>query len=83
MLHIGLKPNEYMYSLNVIHRLKESFGPPDRYLCVNVEKVNLKYGQFVCSSNCVDYLKSKIDYVDNSLGVDKILLDNDEYGHRP
>ena len=28
-LHIGFKPKEYMYALNMIYRLKEGFGPPD------------------------------------------------------
>ena len=57
--------------LNMIYRLKKGFGPPDRYLGANVEKVQLKDGQIVWSTNCVDYLKREIENVDNSLGVDK------------
>ena len=60
LLHIGFKPKEDMDALNMIYRLKEGFGPPDRYLGANVEKVQLKDGRFVCSTNCADYLNSTI-----------------------
>ena len=72
-----------MNTLNMIYRLKEGFGTPDRYLGENVEKVQLKDGQFVWSTNCVDYLKSAIDNVDNSLGVDNMALNNYGDGNRP
>ena len=65
-----------MDTLNTIYWLKEVFGPPHQYLDVNVEKAQLKYGLFVWSTNCVDYLKSAIDNADNSLGVDKTDLKN-------
>ena len=42
LLHIGFKPKEDMYALNMIYRLKEGFGTPDQYLGANVEKVQLK-----------------------------------------
>ena len=45
LLHIGFKPKEDMDALNMIYWLKEGFGPPDRYLGANVEKVHLKDGQ--------------------------------------
>ena len=83
LLHIGFKPKEYMYALNIIYLLKEGFGPPDQYLGTNVEKVQLKDGLVVCSTNCVDYLNSVIENVDNSLGVDKTALNNYGYGNRP
>ena len=67
----------------MLYRLKEGFGPPDRYLGANVEKVQLKDGRVVWSTNCVDYLKSAIENVDNSLGVDKTALKNYGDGHRP
>ena len=54
LLHIGFKPNEDMDVLNVIYRLKEGFGPPDRYLGSNVEKVHLKDGRVVWSINCAE-----------------------------
>ena len=60
LLHIGFKPKEDMDALNMIYWLKEGFGPPDRYLGANVEKVQTKDGRVVCSTNSVDYLKSAI-----------------------
>ena len=44
LLHIGFKPKEGMYALNIIYRLKEGIGPLHRYLGENVEKVQLKDG---------------------------------------
>ena len=41
LLHIGFKPKENMDTLNFIYRFKEDFGPPDRYLYDNIEKVKL------------------------------------------
>ena len=83
LLHIGFKPKEDMNALNMIYRLKEGFGPPDQYLGANVEKVQLKYGRVVWSTNCVGYLKSAIENFDNLLGVDKAVLKTYGYGHRP
>ena len=82
LLHICFKPKEDMYTLNMIYWLKEGFGIPDQYLGANVEKVQLKDGPVVCSTNCVDYLKRYIENVDNSLGVDKTSLNNYGDGHR-
>ena len=65
LLHIGFNPKEDTDALNMIYRLKEGFGSPDRYIGANVEKVQLKYGRVVCSTNCVDYLKCAIENVDN------------------
>ena len=83
LLHIGFNPKEDMNSLNVIYWLKEGFGPPDRCLGANVEKVKLKDGRVVWSKNCVNYLKIAIENVDNSLGVDKTALKNYGDGHIP
>ena len=83
LLHIGFKPKEDMDAFNMIYRLNEGFGPPDRYLGPNADKVHLKDGQVVWSTNCVDYLNSAIENVDNSLGVDKAALKNYGYGNRP
>ena len=83
LLHIGFKPKEDMDALNIIYWLKEGCGPPDRYLCTNVEKVQFKDGQVVWSTNCVDYLNSSIENVDNLLGVDKTALNNYSDGNRP
>ena len=76
LLHIGFNPKEDMDVLNMIYWLKGSFGPPDRYLGANIEKLQLKYGRVVWSTNCVDYLNSAIENVDNSLGVDNTALNN-------
>ena len=82
LLNIGFKPKEYMDALNMIYRLKEGFGPPDRYLGANVDKVQLKDGRVVWSTNCVDYLKIAIENVDNSLRVDITALNNCVDGYR-
>ena len=68
--HIGFNSKEDMDALNMIYQLKEGFGTPDRYLGANVDNVQLKNGPVVWSTKCVDYLKSAIDNVDNSIGVD-------------
>ena len=39
LICIGFKPKEDMYTLNIIYRLKEGFGPPDQYLGANFDKV--------------------------------------------
>ena len=56
--HIGFNIKEDMDALNMIYWLKGVFGTPDQYLGANVEKLQLKGGRVVCSTNCVDYLKS-------------------------
>ena len=83
LLHIGFKPKEDMDAFNMIYWLKEGFGPPDQYLGANVEKLQLKYGKFLWSTNCVNYLKGTIENDDNSLGVDNMALRNDGDGHMP
>ena len=83
LLHIGFKPKEEMDALDMIYRLKEGFGPPDRYLGANVEKIQLKYGRVIWSTKFVDYLKIAIENVDNSLGVAKTALKNYGDGHMP
>ena len=83
LLHIGFKPKEDMDALNMIYRLKGGFGPPERYLGANVEKVQLKDGRVVWYTNCVDYLNSAIEFFDNLLGVDNTEIKNYGYGHRP
>ena len=42
----------------------------------------MKYGIVVCSTNCVDYLKSTIENIKYSLRVDKTAIKNYGYGHR-
>ena len=69
--------------VNIIYRLKDGFGPPDQYLGANVEKVQLKDGRVVWSTNWVDYLKIAIQNVYNSLVVDNTVLKNYVGGHSP
>ena len=63
-----------MDALHLVYRLKKGLDPQNRYLSFNVEKVQLEVGSFVCYTNCVDYLKSEIENVNNSLGVDRATL---------
>ena len=44
LLHIVFNPNEDMDEFNMIYQLKEGFGPLDRYLGANFDKVQLKDG---------------------------------------
>ena len=67
LLNIGFKPKEDMDALHMIFRLKEGFGPPDRYLGANFEKLQLKDAQVVWFTNCVDNLKRATENVDNSI----------------
>ena len=83
LLQIGFNPKEDMDELNMIYWLKEGFVSPERYLGANVEKVQLNDGRVVWSTNCVNYLKSAIEDVDNSLRVHKTALKNYGDGHRP
>ena len=83
LIHIGFNPKEDTDALNMIYRLKEGIGPPERYLVANVEKVQLRDGIIVWYTNCVDYSNSAIENVDNSLGVDKTVLKNYGNGHIP
>ena len=57
LLHIGFNLKEDMDVLNMIYQLKGGFRSTDRYLGENVEKLQLKGGQVLWSTNCVDYLK--------------------------
>ena len=82
LIHIGFKPKENMDALNMIYRLKEGFGTPNLYLSTNVERLQFKDGQVIWFTNCVDYLKSAIENVDNLLGVDKTALKNHGEMHR-
>ena len=43
----------------------------------------MKYGKFVWSTNSVDYLKSTIENIDGSFGLNKILIKNYGDGNMP
>ena len=75
-IRISFKPQEDKDNLNIIYRLKEGFGPPDQYLGANVEKVQLEDGQVFWSTNCVDYLKSAIENLYNTLGENNTAIKN-------
>ena len=63
--HIGFNPKEYKYALKSIYCLKESFGPPGRYLGANVENLQLENGCIVWYTNRVNHLKSEIENINN------------------
>ena len=47
LILIGFKPREEMDTFNHIYWLKEVFGPPERCLGANVEKVKIEDGRAV------------------------------------
>ena len=81
LLHICFKTKEEIDVLNVIDWLRRGFGPPDRYLGANVDKLKLSHGQVLWFTKCVDYLNSAIGKINNSLVVDKMSLKNYGDGH--
>ena len=83
LIQMGFNPKEDMDAFNLMYWLKEGFGPTDRYLGANVEKLQLKDKLVVCYTNCVDYLKREIGNVDNSLGVDNMAVKNYGDGNSP
>ena len=71
-----------MDKLNLIYLLKQGFGPSDRYLGANVEHLQFYNGLIVWSTECVDYLKSATQRVNNPLGEYKAVLKNYFNGYR-
>ena len=63
-----------MLKLNQFYRLKEGFGPSDRYLGANVDKVQLGDGTTVCYMTCVEYLCGGIKNVYLILEGNKVAL---------
>ena len=59
-IHISFQPKEDMDKINIIYRLKECFGTPDRNLGGNVEDLQLEDGWIIWSTNCIDYFNSAI-----------------------
>ena len=82
LLQNVFKPKKYTDALNMMYFLKEGCGPLDRYVGANVDELQLKYGRVIWSTNRVDYLKSAIDNVDNSLAVDNREIKNYGDEHR-
>jgi len=56
VLHIAEDPEEDMAKFGQEYRLKDSVGPPDRYLGGNIEKVQTQDGSVAWSMSCYDYL---------------------------
>ena len=56
VLHLAKDAQEDMQKLNQVYLLKDGFGPPDRYLGANVDKVQLEDVRTLWSMTCVDYL---------------------------
>ena len=83
ILHIAETPEEDMKQINLIYRLKEGAGPPDRYLGGTMEKVQLQDGSIAWSMNCVEYLKGAISNVDNLLKESNSSLKAYGDGKRP
>ena len=54
-----------------------------KFLAPEAKKVQFEDGQVIWSTNCVDYLKSAIENVNNALGLDKTALKNYGDGHMP
>ena len=44
VLHLAKDAQEDMLKLNQVYRFKEGFGPPDRYIGDNIDKVQLEDG---------------------------------------
>ena len=47
--HLEKDAQEDLLKLNQVYRLKEGFGPPDRYLRGNVDKLQLEDGRTLWS----------------------------------
>ena len=75
VLRLAKDEQEDMLKLNQVYRLKEYFGPPDRYLGANIDKVR--------SMNCVEYMCGSIQNVDSILEGNKADLNLFGYVHRP
>ena len=83
VLHLVKDAQEDMLKLNQVYQLKEGFGPPDRYLGVNIDKVQLEDGITVWSMTCVKYLCGTIKNVDSILEGNKLSLKSSGDGNCP
>ena len=69
--------------LNQVYLLKESFGPPDKYIGAIVNNVQLEYGITVWSMTCVEYMHGDINNVPLVLECNKAALKSFWCVHRP
>ena len=72
---------EDMLNPNQIYRLKEGFGPPDRYIGANFDKFQLEYGRTVWSMTCVEYLCGDIKNIYSIIEGNKVDLKSFRDGH--
>ena len=63
--------------------MKEGFGPPDRYLEVNVDIFQSENGKNVWSMTCFEYLHGAIKNIYSILEGNKAALKSFGYGHCP
>ena len=53
VLNLAKGTQEYMLKLNKVYILREGFGPTDRYIGANLDKVQLEGGRNVLPITCV------------------------------
>jgi len=72
-----------MAKLGQEYRLKDSVGPPDRYLGGNIEKVQTEDGSVAWSMSCYDYLNNAVQQVKDELKEKNMSLKHFGTGLRP
>ena len=83
VLHVYHNPGIDMKLLIRFYRLKDGVGSPSRYLGANIEMVKSEDSREVWSMTCVDYIKSAIRNVNDTLEKDKVVMKMFGDGHRP
>ena len=63
LIHLAKNAQEYTLKLNQDYGPKEGFGPPDRYLVANMDKVQLEDGITVWYMTFIEYLCGAINNV--------------------
>ena len=73
-----------MDKIGLVYRLKKgSIAPPERYLGVNIEKVQLNDGLTAWAITSVDYMKAAIAQIQSDLEEDNVSLEMYRKGSRP
>jgi len=83
VLYIAENPEEDMAKLGRAYRLKDSVGPPDRYLGGNIEKVQTEDVSVAWSLSCYDYLNNAVKQVQDELSERNLSLKQFGTGLRP
>ena len=81
VLHLLMDTQEDMLKLNHVYWLKESFGPPYRFIGANVDKFQLEDVRTVLDMTCVEYMCRSTKNVDSILEVNKEALKSFGDGH--